>query len=195
MAKSLPRRNFPMYFKGERQSDEFPRGAWAVVDLMAKIERQAKHRASASSQTIAAALADDFTERVARAGDYARGFTTATIEILAFRETAGSPNLDIWRPLEMELRYTTRGTHPTPGSKLYELQGVAVSVAPDLTVTVWCDDEEDHTEKSAAFLARVEKHGVPISQRRFDAVRKQPKPPPRRIRASKAAVQSEARHG
>lgn len=165
------RRTLPMYFKGKQQSEEFARGAWAIVDLMAKIKRQAKDGAGASSEAITAALADDFTEHVARGGDYACGFVTAVVEMLAFKETAGTPNLDVWRPLEMDLRYTTRTTHPTPGSKLYELDGAAISVAPDLTVHVWSDYDGASIERSAAFLARVQKQGVSIPQRRFDALR------------------------
>jgi hypothetical protein len=163
-----------MYFRGKRQSEEFARGAGAVVDLMVKIEAQAKRGAGASTEAITAALADDFADHGARGGDYSRGFVTAIVEILAFGECVGNPNLDVWRPLRMDLRYTSRAAHPTPGSKLYELDGAAVSVAPDLTVHTWHDYDENRIERSAAFLARIQKHGQPISARRFDELRRAP---------------------
>jgi hypothetical protein len=109
---------------------------------------------------------------MAKGGDFARGFMTSVAEIVAFPQASGSPNFDVWRPLEMDLRYTSRSTHPTAGSKLYELDGAAVSVAPDSTVYVWHDShEENQIERSAAFLARVQKRGRPISFRKFNALR------------------------
>jgi len=79
------------------------------------------------------------------------------------------------RPLEMDLRYTSRATHPTAGSKLYELDGVAVSVAPDATVYVRLDSKDEmRIDRSDASRARVQKHGRPISAREFAALRRKP---------------------
>ena len=65
-------------------------------------------------------------------------------------------------------------------------------MAPDMTVYAWNDDE-DRPERSAAFLERVQKRGQPISQRKFDALRKKPRQAARR-RGANAASQSEMRH-
>ena len=75
----------------------------------------------------------------------------------------------------MDLRFTSHASHPTPGSALYELDGEAVSVAPDLTVHAWHDYDENRIERSPAFLARVNKRGRPISVRRFDELRRMAK--------------------
>jgi hypothetical protein len=170
MTKLAQSKRHPMYFKGQQQSDKFARGAWAASGLVARL--QAHDPAKWSSEQITAALAGKFSDNVAKGGDYSRGFVTAMVECLAFEHCVGAPNFDVWRPLEMELRYTTRRSYPTPGSKLYELDHTAVSVAPDLTVYEWFGDDGSRIEWSAAFLARVQKHGVPISQRRFDALRR-----------------------
>jgi hypothetical protein len=160
-----------MYFKGEQQSEEFARGAWAIVDLLTA--KRAGPALTAEQLTIE--YAGKFFANIAKGGDFARGFVTSVAEIVAFPQASGTPNLDVWRPLEMDLRYTSRSTHPTAGSKLCELDGAAVSVAPDLTVYVWHDRDENDIERNAAFLARVQKRGRPISQREFTAMRKKPK--------------------
>lgn len=162
-------RNLPMYFKGKQQSAEFARGSWAACDTLAKMH--ACDPCMSSSEELTAAHADEFNEHAAKGGDYSRGFVTAMVEFLAFEYCVGGPNLDVWRPLSMEPRFTNRGAHPTPGSTLYELDGEAVSVAPDCTVYVWCGGaEEQRIERGEAYLARVRKHGRVLSQREFDAM-------------------------
>jgi hypothetical protein len=153
-----------MFFQGRQQSEEFARGAWDACDLMRKAEEQ-----DASVGQITAAVADEFSQQVARGGDYALGFMAAMVECFVFGEQVGSPNFDVWRPLTMELRYTRRGTHPTPGSDLFDYAGTPVSVAPDRTVHVWADDPWD--ERSIDFLERVLAAGRPLSQRAFDSLR------------------------
>lgn len=188
-------RNLPMYFKGKPQSQEFARGAWAVVDMMESMQAQAEDREHASSDRLTANLADPLMRAVAPGGDYASGAVAAMIELLAFNETSGQPNLEVWRPLQMELRYTAQASHPTRGSTLYELDGVAVSVAPDLTVSVWNDYDESRIERSASFLARVQKHGLRISLQEFTALRGKRKRATRARSEHRSAVQQGAGHG
>jgi hypothetical protein len=116
-------------------------------------------------------VADEFIAHATKGGEYSRGFVAAMVEFLAFHESTGAPNLDVWRPLEMELRYTNRGSHPTPGAKLFEYRGVPVSVAPDHTAHSWGD--EDTLERSPEFPEAVVASGRPLSQRAFNAMRAQ----------------------
>jgi hypothetical protein len=159
-----------MYFKGKRQSEEFARGAWAARDEMAKIQAHDGNKSTCEGLTFA--YADEFNDHAVKGGDYLRGLVTALVEFIAFEHCVGSPNMEVWRPLEMTLLFPDDGdTQPTPGSKLYELDGDAVSVAPDCTVHVWCGGAlEQRIERGQAFLTRVQKHGRPLSQREFDAM-------------------------
>jgi hypothetical protein len=125
-------RNLPMYLKGKQQSDEFARGAWAFLDALAKLYDY--DTAKFSHEDITVALADEFSDHAGKGGDYSRGFATASLGAFAMAHCVGLPAIDVWRPLRMELRYRDGdGPEPTPGSKLYELDGEAVSVAPDGT--------------------------------------------------------------
>jgi hypothetical protein len=123
-------------------------------------------------EQVTAALADEFNENIAQRGGekYSHGFVVAMLECLVFHEHVGAPNFECWRPLEMELRYTKRGSHPTPGSELFDYEGVPVSVAPDRTVHSW-PDEDAVLERSIVFLERVLTKGRPLSQRAFDSLR------------------------
>lgn len=165
-------RNLPMYFKGKRQSDEFARGAWAARDVLAKL--QAHDGNKSTSEELAAMYADEFTDHAARGGDCARGLVTAMAEFLAFGHCVGEPSMEVWRPLEMVPVFSDEvdvPTQPTPGSKLYELDGRAVSVAPDCTVYAWNEHDEDGIMRGEAFLDRVQKHGRLLSQQEFDVLR------------------------
>ena len=109
-------RNLPMFFRGQQQSEEFARGAWAASDAMTKL---VGHDVSKwSSEKLTEALADEFIDQATMGGDYSRGFVTAMVQFAAFRHCVGGPNMDVWRPLRMDLRFTSRGSHPTPGSSL-----------------------------------------------------------------------------
>jgi hypothetical protein len=156
-----------MFFKGRQQPAEFARGAWAVCDLMVKVQEGA----ASSSEATTAALADEFNRNVANGGEYSRGFVTGVLEFLAFYESSGTPNLDVWRPLEMELLYTWDGCDPTPGSKLFEYRDIPVSVAPDQTVHIWPHGENGRVERSSDFLQLVITRGRPISPTAFNALR------------------------
>ena len=162
-------RDRPMFFRGQQQSEEFARGAWALRDAMAKWDAQPSPRPWAVEQQTPS-LAEAFNANIAIGGDYTRGFVTALAEYVTFHEIIGAPALDVWRPLAMNLRYTSRGAHPTPGSKLFEYRGFAVSVAPDQTVHTWRAGE-DHLERSSIFLQQVSRDGQLLSLRAFDALR------------------------
>jgi hypothetical protein len=156
-----------MFFKGKRQSEEFARGAWATRDLVSKIEAAAK---DVSTEQITARLAEEFIVNATTHGsEYSRGFVTALVEFLAFYEAVGSPSLDVWRPLEMGLRFNSRGSAPTPGSKLFDYDGIPVSIAPDETVHTWADEAQ--IERSPEFLRDALKSARPISRKTFNALR------------------------
>ena len=179
-------RALPMFFQGRQQSEEFARGAWAACDLMRKMEEK-----DGSVGQVTTALADRFTQEVAGGGDYARGFVAAMIECIAFGDRVGAPNFDLWRPLEMELRYAKRGAHPTPGSELFDYAGIPVSVAPDRTVHTWAE-EDPWLERSIDFLERVLAKGRPLSQHAFDSLRAKAVA---QARARRAEKRTEAANG
>lgn len=51
-----------------------------------------------------AAFADEFKDHIAKGDEYSRGFVTAMVEFIAFYEISGTPNLDLWCPLQMDPR-------------------------------------------------------------------------------------------
>ena len=163
-------RDHPMFFRGEQQSEEFARGAWAATDLAAEIDAHDPRKFTSAQVT--AAMAGKFCDMVAHGSDeFQRGFITALVEILAFTDIVGSPNFDVWRPLEMDLQFTRSGAHPTLGSQLYEHAGAAVAIAPDQTVHRWDNRDEHYIERSKRFLNSVKQRGLPISRRAFDRLR------------------------
>ena len=165
-----PPRDRPMYFEGQQQSEEFARGAWAACDVWAKLQAQFDGVTSSVGE-MTVALAGEFNDNIAIGGQYARGFIAEVAEILAFGEMVGTPNFEVWRPLRMELRFTRRGAHPTPGSKLFDYDGVPVAVAPDQTCHSWGADGEIERDPDPEFLERVLRGARPISERQFNALR------------------------
>lgn len=163
-------RDHPMFFRGEQQSEEFARGAWAATDLAAEV---AAHDArKVTSAEVTAAMAGQFCEVIThQSEEFRRGFITAIVEFLAFGDIVGAPNFDVWRPLQMDLQFKRSGAHPTPGSELYEYAGAAVAIAPDQTVHRWDNRNEYDIERSKRFLDSVKQRGRPISRRAFDRLR------------------------
>jgi hypothetical protein len=156
----------PTYFRGKQQSEEFARGAWAARDFLAKLEGESE---CGFVQEVTFALADKAYDNVATPGEYARGFMAALVEFLAFYEIVGSPNLDGWRPLRMQLRYDENGAHPIPGSSLYDLNGTPVAIAPDETVYQWSDGGV-YEEDDAGFVSDVVREGKRVSEADFEVL-------------------------
>ena len=188
-------RDHPMFFRGEQQSEEFARGAWAATDLAAEIDAHDPHKFTSAQVT--AAMAGKFCDMVAHGSDeFQRGFMTALVEILAFSDIVGSPNFDVWRPLEMELCFRKDGAHPTPGSRLFEYAGFPVAIAPDETVYVWDCPGEAHPERSKRFLMSVTRRGKPLTQRSFAALTVRGKSATKKaMRSGKTPMQRDVTHG
>lgn len=153
-------------YRGKIQSQAFVAGATALAEILDRADHELRHEVPWSRQTelIEDALRGEF----AREGEHRDGMIAALADFLNECLQTGARDFESWQPLSFVPSGGPDGREePEIESLFFEVAGVPVSVAPDLTTHKWNKNGADYFSTDITRTI-----GKPISRRKFDAMRR-----------------------